>query len=156
MLGYAIAGSGMQWQPSIGGLVIGIGIGLMHYTGMDALRVTGMLYWDTRLVVTSLVIGIVLASLAVIRFCHSNDRHALWNAGALFACAICGLHFPAMGALTVVPDPTISVPPSPIDAPLMAFAVSGATVLIMLSGITSTALMENHTRRQREEELRVQ
>ena len=38
----------------------------------------------------------------------------------------------------------------------MAFAVSGATLLVMLSGITATALMENQIRRQREEELRVQ
>jgi diguanylate cyclase (GGDEF)-like protein len=38
----------------------------------------------------------------------------------------------------------------------MAFVVSGATLVIMLSGIASTALMENHMRREREEELRVQ
>ena len=38
----------------------------------------------------------------------------------------------------------------------MVFAVSGATLVIMLSGIASTAIMENQMRRQREGELRVQ
>ena len=74
----------------------------------------------------------------------------------LLTLAICGLHFTAMGAVTILPDPTIVVRPSRIDDSVMAFAVAGATLLVMLSGITSTALMENQTRRQREDELRIQ
>ena len=88
----------------------------------------------------------------MIVFHRLNGRRAVWIAAGLFTLAICGLHFTAMGAATIVPDPTIVVPPSPIDDSLMVFAVSGATlVLIMLSGIASTALMENQMRRQREE-----
>jgi diguanylate cyclase (GGDEF)-like protein len=154
--GFVISASGCRWQPSIGGAVIGVGIGLMHYTGMLALVIPGTLHWEMKLVVASLAIGAVLASMAMIRFHQSSGRRALWTAAGLLTLAICGLHFTAMGAATVVPDPSIFVPPSPVDSSLMAFAVSGATVVIMLSGIASTALMENHMRRQREDELRTQ
>jgi diguanylate cyclase (GGDEF)-like protein len=154
-LGFVISASG-RWHPGIGGAVIGVGIGLMHYTGMLALIVPGTLHWETTLVVASLIVGAVFASIAMIIFYKLSGRHALWSAAGLFVLAICGLHFTAMGAVIIVPDPTVFVPPSPIDAPLMVFAVSGATVVIMLSGIASTAFMENHIRRQREQELQIQ
>ena len=128
----------------------------MHYTGMRALVVPGELYWEGVLVVASLIIGAALASLAMVAFYRSSGRNAVWIAAGLFTLAICGLHFTAMGAATIVPNPTVFIPPSPIDNSLMAFAVSGATLVIMLSGIASTALLETHLRRQREDELRIQ
>jgi diguanylate cyclase (GGDEF)-like protein len=153
-LGFAISASGSRWQPSVGGAVIGVGIGLMHYTGMLALIIPGTLHWEIGLVVASLAIGTALASISQIAFSQLSGRRALWISAGFFVLAICGLHFTAMGAATVVPDPTIFVPPSPFDASVMAFTVSGATLVIMLSGIASTALMENDMRRRREEELR--
>ena len=154
--GFAISAAGSRWQPALAAPSSALGIGLMHFTGMRALIVPGTLHWDPALVVASLVIGVVFASAAMIAFHRLSGRRALWIAAGLFTLAICGLHFTAMGAVTIVPDPTIVVPPSPIDASLMVVAVSGATLVIMLSGIASTALMENQMRRQREEELRIQ
>jgi diguanylate cyclase (GGDEF)-like protein len=155
-IGFAVAADGEGWQPAAGGAIIGGGIGLMHYTGMSALVLPGTLHWEPGLVAASLAIGVLLASGAVIQFHWLRGRQAWLVAAGLFTLAICGLHFTAMGALTIVPDPTIVVQPRVVDDLLMAFAVSGATLLVMLSGITATALMENQMRRQREEELRVQ
>jgi diguanylate cyclase (GGDEF)-like protein len=155
-LGFAIAANGHGWQPCIGGACVGIGIGLMHYAGMDALILPGTLAWDADLVATSVTLGVIFAAGAMIAFHRWNGRRAVWTAAGLFAVAICGLHFTAMAAATALPDPTSVVPPFPIDASLMVFAVSGATLVIMLSGIASTAIMENQMRRQREDELRVQ
>jgi diguanylate cyclase (GGDEF)-like protein len=155
-LGFTASAGDTRWRPGIGGALIGVGIGLMHFTGMRAVIFPGTLHWDPTLVVASLVIGSALGSAAMIRFYRGQDRFALWTAAGLFVLAICGLHFTAMAAATVLPDPTILVPQSPIDASQIVAAVSGVTLLIMLSGIASTALMENHMRRQREEELGIQ
>jgi diguanylate cyclase (GGDEF)-like protein len=155
-VGFAIAANGHGWQPGVGGAFVGIGIGLMHYTGMHALILPGTLHWDPGLVAASVMVGVIFASGAMFAFHRWNGRRAVWTAAGLFAAAICSLHFTAMAAATALPDPTIVVPPFPIDASLMVFAVSGATLVIMLSGIASTAIMENQMRRQREEQLRVQ
>ena len=155
-LGFAIAANGLGWQPCIGGACVGVGIGLMHYAGMNALILPGTLEWDAGLVAASVTVGVAFAAGAMIAFHRWNGRRAVWTAAGLFAAAICSLHFTAMAAATALPDPTIVVPSFPIDASLMVFAVSGATLVIMLSGIASTAIMENQMRRQREDELCVQ
>ena len=154
--GFSLSAGGSHWRRGLGGAFIGVGIGVMHYTGMRALIVPGTLQWDMGFVVASLVIGLVFAAMAMVAFRRSGSRRALWTSAGLFALAICGLHFTAMTAATILPDPTVSIPQSPIDNFFMAFAISGASLVIMLSGIASTALMENKMRRQREDELRTQ
>ncbi len=154
--GFAVAANARRWQSATGGAAIGAGIGLMHYTGMHALIVPGTQQWDSALVIASLVIGVALAVAAMVGFHELKGRRAPWIASGLFAVAIFGLHFTAMGAVTVVPDPTTVVAPSPIYDSLMVVAVSGAALVIVLSALASTALMENQMRRQREEEFRVQ
>jgi diguanylate cyclase (GGDEF)-like protein len=154
--GFDVAASGSHWRPAVGGGCAGAGIGLMHYIGMRALILPGTLEWDARFVVASMIVGVAFASAAMIAFHRGRDRRAIWAAAGLFAVAICGLHFTGMTAAIVVPDPFNAVPPSQFDAAFMVFAVSGATLIIMLSGIASTAIMENQMRRQHEEELRRQ
>jgi PAS domain-containing protein len=92
----------------------------------------------------------------MVAFHKCSPRRAHWIAAGLFTLAICGLHFTAMGAALIVPDPTVSVPKSPISQQVMIVAVSGVALVIILSGLASTALMENQMRRQHEEELRLQ
>ena len=155
-VGFSTSSCASERWAGAGGAVIGVGIALMHYIGMGALMVPGTLEWSPAPVVASLAIGTALAAAAMITYHRSNGRQVLWMSAGLLTLAICGLHFTAMGAVTILPDPTIVVRPSRIDDSVMAFAVAGATLLVTLSGITSTALMENQRRRQREDELRVQ
>ena len=154
--GFVIATGAPRWRAAIGGAVIGAGIGMMHYVGMWALIVPGGLQWDSALVAGSLITGVALASIAMVGFHALTGRRAQWIAAGLFALAICGLHFTGMGAVTIVPDPAALVPPSPINDSLIVIAVSAATLVIVLSVLASTALMENQIRRQREDELRIQ
>ena len=154
--GFVISAGGKRWSPPLGGAVIGAGIGLMHYAGMKALIMPGNLQWDTALVVASLVIGGALASAAMVAFHKCSPQRAHWIAAGLFTLAICGLHFTAMAAALIVPDPTVAVPTSPISGQVMVVTVSGVALVIILSGLASTALMENQMRRQHEEELRLQ
>src|SRR5262249_9803016 len=114
-LGFVISADERAGFPAFGGVVIGAGIGLMHYIGMQALIMPGGMQWDAPLVVASLVIGGVCASAAMTVFHGWRARSAHWIAASLFALAICGLHFTAMGAAEIVLDPTLPVPPSPIS-----------------------------------------
>ncbi len=155
-IGFAISASGSHWKAGVGGACLGLGAGVMHYAGMRALVLPATIEWDTTLVAASLIVGAAFASSAMIAFRRLSGRRAISAAAALFATAIFGLHFTGMAAATVVPDPALAVPPFPIDASLMVAAVSGAALIILLSGIASTAIMENQMRRRREAELRIQ
>jgi PAS domain S-box-containing protein len=115
----------------------------MHYTGMWAYQTTGTVGWDRELVLASIVIGVVFSAAALLAF-RLRSLPRLIAATALLTIAICGLHFTAMGAAIVTPDPTIIVYPSFMDNATMALAVAGVTLLVMLAGIAA-ALIEKQT-----------
>jgi diguanylate cyclase len=138
--GFGISVRGSRPMVATGGAVIGAGIGLMHFTGMQALVVPGTLSWDRGLVFASIAIGIVLASAALLAWHELERRKALWVAPGLLTLAICGLHFTAMAAVTVVPDPRIVVHPSAIDSSTLAIAVTAVTMLVMLALLAITLI----------------
>ena len=55
-----------------GGSTIGLAIGAMHYTGMFAYRVDGIVHWDWRYVMGSLAIAMG-CSIAAIHLLRKND-----------------------------------------------------------------------------------
>ena len=152
-LGPILASHGADARAAVGGAVVGAGIGAMHYTGMAALIVPGAMEWNKPHVVASVVLGIALASAGMVANRRLEPRKALWVAPALLTIAICSLHFTAMAAATIVPDPTIVVHPSVINTVGMAFAVAGVTMLVMLAAV-GAALVNAQAERDVEKELR--
>lgn len=147
--GFYLAAQPSQASPACGGAVIGAGIGAMHYTGMGAVLVPGALTWDVPIVVASLAIGMGLTSVALVKF-HSekNGVRASAIGAALLTLAICGLHFTAMGAVTIVPDPTVAPAPSSFDNPKLALAITAIAFVLLVSGLAAS-LVESEASRQR-------
>ena len=142
--GFFIAGRAKSlWLPAIGGVVIGLGIGTMHYTGMKAYLTTGTVSWDSELVLASIALGVVFSAAALLSF-QLLSRIQLFAATSLLTIAICSLHFTAMAAAIITPDPTMIVYPSFMDNTTMALAVAGVTLLVMLAGLAA-ALIEKQT-----------
>lgn len=89
-----------------GGAVIGIGVGLMHYTGMSALEMPGHIHWSKLLVHSSVIFGIVFCSGAIWCLGNLKKRAGLAVAVVLLTSGIVLLHFTGMAAAEIVPDPT--------------------------------------------------
>ena len=104
-LGTALLDFG-RWTAVVGGAIIGGGIAAMHYTGMMALELPGRLTWAPNLVVASIALGISFGALALYFAARRDDWVNTSIAIVLFALAILFMHFTAMGAVLVVPDPT--------------------------------------------------
>jgi diguanylate cyclase (GGDEF)-like protein len=144
--GFALATRGGRWTVGLGGAVIGIAIGAMHYLGMHALIVPGSLSWDASLVITSLVIGVATSAAAMLTFHLKTGLAAIVAAGGLLTLAICGLHFTAMGAVTILPDPTLFFQGSGINRSYMALAVAGVTFIVLLTAIAAAAIQRTNIR----------
>lgn len=140
--GYFVCSRGTRLDAGVGGALIGFGIGLMHFTGMQALIVPGTLSWNIPLVAASLAVGAALASASMLAF-HQRLRSIMAAAG-LFTLAICGLHFTTMSAAVVELDPTISVDGLGADAPMLALAIAVITVLVLMAGLVA-ALIDRQT-----------
>ncbi len=128
-----------------GGLIIGVGIVAMHFTGMAGLEVAGHIQWDWSLAALSVVFALVLGALTT----HLLARHSFaWSrplAMLTLVLAICSMHFTAMGAATLVPDPSVFVPARAISSEFLA-----VLVLAAMAVVAGLALYVLDTRTQRE------
>lgn len=144
-LGFAECAGGSRRQVIIGGAIIGLGISLMHFTGMKALLTEGHIEWDLAIAGTAVVFGMLIATAAALAFHALKGKTAIAAGAALLTVAICAMHFTAMGAAVIVPDPTIDISHGfSANASMMALAIAGLTVLVILAGL-SAALIDHQT-----------
>ncbi|MDF3152724.1 EAL domain-containing protein [Mesorhizobium sp. XAP10] len=142
-LGFTLAsGKSRRLAPEWSGVVVGLAISAMHYTGMMAYHVAGIVEWDGSYVVASLVISAVFSALAV---GHAVRRPYGWShylAIGLLVLAIVGLHFTAMAAVAVTPLSFISTGTNPDILVAMAVAVAVVGLIVAATGFASYLIDE--------------
>jgi signal transduction histidine kinase len=126
-----------------GGIVTGIAISAMHYTGMAAVRIPAVPHWDMSYVAASVLIGIVVTAAALYWAVRRNDLPGYSTGAGLFVVAIVGMHFTAMAAVVYVPNPLIPMPDALMAPSMLAVAVAAAVALIMGCGLIG-ALVDRH------------
>ncbi|WP_261404007.1 MHYT domain-containing protein [Chenggangzhangella methanolivorans] len=92
-----------------GGAILGLAISAMHYTGMAAYRVQGVIEWDHGMVAMSTVLG-VLFSVAAVLVAYRPGRLAAAAAPTLMVLAVCATHFVGMTAAVPRFDPAVAPP----------------------------------------------
>lgn len=123
-------------RQALGGLVLGAGIVAMHFTGMAAYRIKGVLLWDMETVAIAIVFGLLAATLAVPVALRARSVWMKIVGGAVLTLAICGHHLLAMGAISVIPDvdagASTALPPIGwIAAVVVISSVSVATLALI-------------------------
>lgn len=88
-------------QIAFGSLLLGAGIGTMHYSGMAAMRLDGLVRYDPGLFATSIVVAVALAWGALTIRLRLGLRRAAWRdvlTALVMGCAVSGMHYTAMAA----------------------------------------------------------
>lgn len=124
---------------AIGGAVVGMGVAAMHYTGMMALELPARIVWSPGIVLASVVFGSIFGALALVVAAHRDDRRHALIATGLLTVAIVSHHFTAMGAVTLVPDPTLATDGLTISPAALSFLTAVAAFSIL--GISFIAAM---------------
>lgn len=83
---------------SAAGVLTGLGIVSMHYTGMAAIVTPAAIRWDPGLVALSVVIAICAATASFWFAAHLDSALAKIGASGLMAVAIAGMHYTGMAA----------------------------------------------------------
>jgi PAS domain S-box-containing protein len=130
----------------IGGLLMGIGIAAMHYTGMEAMRLPAMCRYSPPIVFLSVVLAIVISMVALwLTFQLRADNRSLgWRkltSTLLMGAAIPVMHYTGMAAVTFTPmafhrDLTHSVEITSIGT----VGVVGVTLTILLLAILTSLI----------------
>ncbi len=126
--------------PVLGGIVLGGGIAAMHYTGMVAYEVAGHVQWDPSLVAASLVLGSLLGAAGLSAALADRGRRGTVLGAFLLLLAICSHHFTAMGAVTILPDPTVDISDGAIPSRWLAVGVACASLAILFLACAALAL----------------
>ncbi|WP_213769631.1 EAL domain-containing protein [Bradyrhizobium sp. dw_78] len=131
-----------DWRhgPWIGGAIVGGSIASMHYLGMAAFDIAGVIWWDPILVVSSILIAVGIGAIALPVGLHGIEERWKLGGAALLTLAICCHHFTAMAAVSIVPDSAIEIPQSTLPAGWLALAVACASFVIIGLGLAAIVL----------------
>ncbi|MBO9502132.1 response regulator [Brevundimonas sp. A19_0] len=135
----ALAGKSTLAARILAGLFGICGVAAMHFVGMWALRMPGTLSWDPALVATALLTSMGLATVA--GWLHSRGGWK-FTLGAAFTgtLAVSALHFIAMGASTITPDPSITVVGAAYYGAEVLGVIASAIGLLVVAAAASTGL----------------
>lgn len=128
-------------QLMVGGVLMGAGIGAMHYAGMAAYQLDGLIQYDVRLFLLSIVVAIGLAVLALwIRF-RLQAWQGRWRAYAMtisavvMGAAVSGMHYVAMAASYFVREGNVGdgVAMQPLFMVAVVVAVTSMLIVVTLA-----------------------
>jgi diguanylate cyclase (GGDEF)-like protein/PAS domain S-box-containing protein len=125
---------------ALGGVVVGIGVAAMHYTGMMALELPARIAWSFDIVTASVVFGSLFGALALV---IASGRQSFGRSAAatvLLTVAIVSHHFTGMGAVTLIPDPTLVAEGMLISPTLLSFLIAGSAVVILGISLTVASM----------------
>lgn len=138
----------------LAGVISGGGIIAMHYVGMLGLLAAALRQWDGELVGASVFLAMVLASLAIASFFVVTNRYRALIAGSVLLLAICGLHFTAMGALTLTPLGAAGAP-SGLSQSMLGVTVGFAALIVLIAALGAALADMYLSDRQRLENIRL-
>ncbi|PIW54265.1 MAG: bifunctional diguanylate cyclase/phosphodiesterase [Sphingomonadales bacterium CG12_big_fil_rev_8_21_14_0_65_65_10] len=145
------------WASATSGLLFGLTIAAMHYTGMSGYVFAGAeVRWDYGLVVVSIALGTALAAAANFRLSGSDGTKVDIGSVALWVAAIVALHFTGMASMTIAPlagtvvtDATYSG----VGGNALAGAIATISLMIVGLGLTTS---QTDRRQQLRSRLRLQ
>ncbi|MCR4510241.1 PAS domain S-box protein [Pseudomonas sp. 32.2.56] len=132
-------------QLCIGGLLVGAGIGAMHYSGMAAMQMAPLLRYDPWMFGVSILVAVALAILALwVRFGLEGRLPALWAlllSALVMGLAISGMHYTGMKAARFVGVAESDYPIAVVDSLYLGAAISLITVALTVFVVAANALL---------------
>ncbi|CAO5243791.1 MHYT domain-containing protein [Frankia sp. AgKG'84/4] len=129
----------------LSGLVAGLGVAAMHYTGMAAMHVGATVTYRPEIVALSIAIAVAAAVAALwIAFRVRTIQHVAL-ASLVMAAAVCGMHYTAMAATQVTGgslNERVQGADSIVLAPIVcviAFSILAVVIFSALGGVTESS-----------------
>ncbi|MFD1695040.1 putative bifunctional diguanylate cyclase/phosphodiesterase [Roseibium aestuarii] len=123
--------------PVVAGALCGLSFSAMHYTGMFAYRVTGLVDWQFAYVVASIALSAALSATSFHLLWHEAGARRFWSAVSLMVVAIVGLHFTGMTAFRVTPMAGTFPVTDAAAITALALAIAVVALIIIGTGLAS-------------------
>jgi NO-binding membrane sensor protein with MHYT domain len=117
----------------LGGVVTGLGVAAMHYSGMAAMRMPGRMSYSPGLFALSIAIAIVAATAALWFALRLGGFWPGFGAAVIMGVAVSGMHYTGMAAMHVYPPNGSPMPMGGADA--------AAFLLPLIVGVSVTTFV---------------
>jgi diguanylate cyclase (GGDEF)-like protein len=122
-----------------GGLMMGLAISAMHYTGMAALKMQPAISYNPYIFVLSLLIA-VIAAIGALLIVYAGEksnlnsvvRHSIGS--LIMGLAIAGMHYTGMAATSFALGSVCTVDGTSVDPTLLSFFIAGIVFLLVTGG----------------------
>jgi diguanylate cyclase (GGDEF)-like protein len=136
VLAFAIAAATRGALTAVAsGTLAGLTISLMHYVGMAAYHVSGIVASNGAYVAASVVLSVVLSVTALTAIMQTERAYAAPIAMFAFVLAILSQHFTGMAAISIIPLASAATNAAVFEA--MAVATAGVALFIVGTGVAS-------------------
>jgi len=119
----------------ISGMLMGAGIGSMHYIGMAAMRVPAEMHYNYWIVALSVLVAVTgsIAALLIVEYLQTNPERELLKLGgaALMGGVISGMHYTGMAAATF----------TEIDHAMASLPILESSTLEYMTGLVSILIL---------------
>ncbi|WP_426235240.1 bifunctional diguanylate cyclase/phosphodiesterase [Pararhizobium sp. DWP1-1-3] len=137
ILGFLITAAGKPgFLIEFGGVVVGAGIAIMHYTGMAGYQIAGRMEWDPGYYAASVFLGIGFGAVAMSLIARPGAPLRQYLGIAALILAITTMHFTAMSAITIIPDSLIVTSNDMIPDSLLTVVVAIIGMMLALGAST--------------------
>lgn len=122
----------------VAGVITGLGVATMHYTGMEAMVMAADMTYDATLFNISIVIAVVAATAALWLAFNTESGWQMFGASIIMGLAVCGMHYTGMAAMKMMPngkDVDIASSIEPLTLGLFIFCF---TMLILVLSLIVT------------------
>lgn len=128
----------------LGGLLLGMGIGAMHYTGMAAMEFPGFIGYEPKLFALSLLVAVLLAYFSLrVKVRRGHTWKTEVPGAVLMGGAISGMHYIAMSAAYFVREDAANFPGPVLNPQYLAVAVLAVIGFMVMLAIAISAAYRN-------------
>ncbi|HET9172018.1 MAG TPA: MHYT domain-containing protein [Actinospica sp.] len=138
----AVVGDGGVPALIPAGLVTGIGVAGMHYLGMAGMSMQATVRYRIWVVVLSVVIAVVAATVALWFAVNLRSAAAMIGAALVMGAAVTGMHYTGVAAMDVTSNPGASVSglsSTQLLVPLAIVACLSTFAILLTLGLSPTA-----------------
>ncbi len=127
------------------GIIFGLGVSCMHFTGMAAIEFEGAILWAQPLVIAAVAVPVVASPFAFGMLRPGRTRNTV-IAALILSLGIVGMHFIAMGAITLVPSGTLKAAHGALSKPLMLVTIVAVSLTLIGSALAASVVTERAAR----------
>ncbi len=147
-----LGGLRRPYAYGVGGLMFGATVSAMHYIGMLAFEVPGIIRWNAEGVVLSIALGGLLGAAAYHRLLIPITRYCWLGGALLMVLSICSMHFSAMMAFEVELSPLVPIPQELMPDTVLSFTILSVTTVIFFVGYIGLNI-ETHLERETQQKM---